>query len=164
MRGLFHYPAVMAIVRALVASLLVAMPAAGGAEAFGEWEYRENDRVHQALVVVEAPGADGFGAIVVRCDVAGLSVFVDVGAPLVVRRPVAVEFQFDASPESSARWHPSRDGVGTFAPDARGRADELARRYHLTFTALDRDGERHRVDFPLLGSAAAIRPVLAACT
>lgn len=153
--------------RALAMLSALFAPVAVGAAAFGEWEFQRvtvgGAETRQALVVVDVPGAGAFGAIVVRCDIAGLSVFVDVGAELVRRRPVAVEFQFDAHPEERARWHPAPDGVGAFAPDPAPFARELAARYHLTFTGLDASGTRHRADYPLIGSAAAIRPVLAAC-
>lgn len=148
-------------------SLLAIVAQSAVAQGFGEWEFQQSRAgdltTRQALVVVDVPGSDAFGAIVVRCDIAGLSVFVDVGAPLMRRRPVPIELEFDARPVERARWHPAPDGVGAFAPDALAFARELAARWHLTVTALDESGKRHRADFPLTGSAAAIRPVLAGC-
>lgn len=149
-------------------SVLALALAAGSASAqsFGEWEYhRSGDAATgQALVIVHVDGRPGaFGAIVVRCELSVVSVYVDVGAHLMERRPVAVRYQFDVRAIESERWHPAPDGVGVFAPRAADFARLLAGLYHLTFAAMDAEGGWHTVDFPLTGSAAAIRPVLATC-
>ena len=149
---------------AIALAFLALLPSSVDARVFGEWELQRDAGTQQALVVVRVDGRAGaFGAIVVRCEARRLSVFIDVGAPLVVGRPTAVRFQFDVRAVDAARWHPAPDGVGVFAPEPAPFARSLADLYHLTFAAMDADGGWHTTDFPLTGSAAAIRPVLAAC-
>ena len=149
---------------ALLLLLTALLPGLAVAAAFGEWELQRDAGTQQALLVVRVEGRPGaFGALVVRCEARRLSVFVDVGAPLVVGRPAAVRYQFDVRAIDAARWHPAPDGVGVFAPEAAPFARSLADLYHLTFAAMDAAGDWHTTDFPLTGSAAAIRPVLRAC-
>lgn len=149
--------------RALAAALIVAAaPATTAAKTFGEWEHVQTDgTARQALVVVSTDA--GFAAIVVRCDRGQVRTFVDVGAPLVVRRPVAVRYRFDDRQTVPDRWHPTDDGIGTFAPEPLAFARQLAGLHHLWFEATDPRGRVHAADFPLAGSARAIRPVLAEC-
>ena len=143
--------------RTLIIALLAAAPSLVLAQAFGEWENRSG----QALVIVDAGNA--YGAIIVRCDDGDPSVYVDVGFALAVRRPIAVRYRFDGGATVAGRWHPSSDGVGTFAPNGAEFANALARRYRLWFEAIDVAGTAHSAEFPLTGSARAIQPVLDAC-
>lgn len=144
--------------RALIIALIAAAPCFAHAQAFGEWEHRSG----QALIIVEA-GNNAYGAIIVRCDGGTPSVYIDVGFALAVRRPIAVRYRFDNGMTAEGRWRPSSDGVGAFAPNAAEFATALARRYQLWFEAIDVAGTAHAAEFPLTGSARAIRPVLAAC-
>ncbi len=143
--------------RTLIIALLTALPYVIHAQAFGEWENRSG----QALLIVDAGSA--YGAIIVRCDDGEPSVYVDVGFALAVRRPIAVRYRFDGGATIEGRWHPSTDGVGTFAPNGAQFANALARRYRLWFEATDAAGTEHSAEFPLAGSARAIQPVLEAC-
>jgi TonB family protein len=103
------------------------------------------------------------GSAVVRCQDGQLEAFVVPAFTFILGDTALVRFRFQGGDLFSEDWSTSTSQNAVFAPSPGYFARQLANRSRLALDVYDYNGTPTRVEIPLSGSGAAIRPVMERC-